>query len=110
LADYSSDLIQWQEWLDHLFIAPAMGVYSPGKIPNTREVELPIRAVQEENDNGQGGYSGPCPPHGQTPRYFFKMYGLDTLLSFALGATMDQLIRAMQGHIVQFGEIYITYG
>lgn len=82
----------------------------PEKIPKTPEVSFPIRAVQGTNNFGKIGYSGPCPPHGQTHRYFFKLYGLDTLLDLPPGATKDQLARAMQGHIVQYGETYITYG
>lgn len=82
----------------------------PEKIPKTPEVSFPIQAVQGTNNFGKIGYSGPCPPHGQTHRYFFKIYGLDTLLNIPPGATKDQLVRAMQDHIVQYGETYVTYG
>jgi Raf kinase inhibitor-like YbhB/YbcL family protein len=82
----------------------------PEKIPKTAEVSFPIRAVQGRNSFGKIGYSGPCPPHGQTHRYFFKIYGLDTLLDLPGGAEKDQLVRAMQDHIVQYGETFVTYG
>lgn len=82
----------------------------PEKIPQKPEVSFPLRAVQGTNSFGKIGYSGPCPPHGQTHRYFFKLYGLDTLLDLPAGATRDQLARAMQGHIVQYGETFVTYG
>ena len=82
----------------------------PEKIPKTTEVTFPIRAVQGRNSFGKIGYNGPCPPHGQTHRYFFKLYGLDILLDLAPGSTKDQLVRAMQGHIVQYGETFATYG
>ena len=82
----------------------------PEKIPKTAEVTFPVRAVQGTNSFGKIGYSGPCPPHGQTHRYFFKVYGLDTMLNLAGGSTKDQLIQAMKGHIVQYGETFVTYG
>jgi len=82
----------------------------PEKIPKTPIVTFPIRAVQGKNNLGKTGYNGPCPPHGQTHRYFFKVYGLDTDLALAAGSTKDQLIRAMEGHVVQYGETYVTFG
>jgi Raf kinase inhibitor-like YbhB/YbcL family protein len=82
----------------------------PEKIPKTPVVSFPLKAIQGKNSFGKIGYNGPCPPHGQTHRYFFKVYGLDADLTLAAGATKDQLIRAMEGHIVQYGETYITYG
>lgn len=82
----------------------------PEQIPKTPEVTFPLTAVQGKNSFGKIGYNGPCPPHGQTHRYFFKLYGLDTLLPLPAGATKDELAAAMQGHVVQYGETYVTYG
>ncbi len=82
----------------------------PEKIPKTLIVTFPLKAVQGKNSFGKIGYSGPCPPRGQTHRYFFKVYGLDTDLSLAAGSTKDQLVKAMEGHVVQYGETYVTYG
>jgi Raf kinase inhibitor-like YbhB/YbcL family protein len=82
----------------------------PEKIPKTPELSFPIRGVQGKNSFGKIGYNGPCPPTGQTHRYFFKLYGLDTLIDLPAGSTKDQLVRAMQAHIVQYGETYVTYG
>jgi Raf kinase inhibitor-like YbhB/YbcL family protein len=82
----------------------------PEQIPKTPEVAFPLKAVQGTNSFGKIGYNGPCPPHGQTHRYYFKLYGLDTLLSLPAGATKDELAAAMQGHVVQYGETYVTYG
>jgi hypothetical protein len=73
-------------------------------------VNFPLRAVQGKNSFGKIGYSGPCPPHGKPHRYFFRIYGLDTLLDLPGGSAKDQLVRAMRDHIVQYGETYVTYG
>src|SRR5208337_2966665 len=82
----------------------------PEKIPKTPEVTFPMKAVQGKNSFGRIGYNGPCPPKGQTHRYFFKVYGLDAELPLKAGATKEQLAGAMQGHVVQYGETYVTYG
>jgi len=82
----------------------------PEKIPKTPVVTFPLKAIQGKNSFGKIGYNGPCPPHGQTNRFFFKVYGLDTNISLIAGATKDQLVKAMEGHVVQYGETYVTYG
>lgn len=82
----------------------------PEKIPKTPEVTFPLRAVQGINSYGTIGYAGPCPPPGRTHRYFFKVYGLDAELPLEAGATKEQFVAAMQGHVVQYGETYVTYG
>ena len=48
------------------------------------ETSLPSDAkgiLQGINSYGEQGYGGPYPPEGQTHRYYFKLYALDTLLS-----------------------------
>jgi Raf kinase inhibitor-like YbhB/YbcL family protein len=97
-------LVHWIAWNVELM------KMIPEKIPQTKDVSFPIRAVQGKNGFGKIGYNGPCPPPGQTHRYFFKIYGLDTLLDLPGGATKEQLVRAMQGHVVQYGETFVTYG
>jgi Raf kinase inhibitor-like YbhB/YbcL family protein len=82
----------------------------PEKIPKTPVVTSPLEAVQGKNSFGKIGYNGPCPPRGQNHRYFFKVYGLDTELTLAAGASKDQLVSAMEGHVVQYGETHVTYG
>jgi Raf kinase inhibitor-like YbhB/YbcL family protein len=82
----------------------------PEKIPKTPHVTFPLKAEQGTNSFGKIGYNGPCPPAGQTHRYYFKIYGLDTILPLPAGSNKDQLVKAMQGHIVQYGETYVTYG
>ena len=52
-----------------------------------------------KNSWGDIGYGGPCPPSG-THRYFFKLYALDTELTLKAGATKQQLLQAMHGHVL----------
>ena len=49
---------------------------------------------------GTVGYKGPCPPSG-THRYFFKLYALDTVLDISDGSTKENLVQAMNVHILE---------
>lgn len=69
---------------------------------------LPSGAVQGVNGAGGVGYMGPCPPRG-THRYFFKVYALDTELDLAGRATKEDLMRAMDGHVITEGRLMGTY-
>jgi Raf kinase inhibitor-like YbhB/YbcL family protein len=57
---------------------------------------------------GRLGYGGPCPPSG-THRYFFKLYALDAALDLDSGASKEQLLQAMEGHILAQTELMGTY-
>ena len=46
------------------------------------------------------GYFGPCPPKGSPHHYRFTLYALDKSLDLAAGASKDQVLQAMQGHIL----------
>ena len=69
---------------------------------------LPDGAVQGRNDFRKIGYGGPCPPGG-THRYFFLLYGLDTMLKLPAGSTKADLVRAMEGHIVGKAQLMGKY-
>ena len=64
--------------------------------------------LQGKNDFGQTGYDGPCPPNG-THRYYFKLYALDAELPLAPGATKEELLKAMEGHVVAEGQLMGKY-
>jgi Raf kinase inhibitor-like YbhB/YbcL family protein len=76
----------------------------PEGIPREGIVTAPVPAVQGVTDYGTIGYTGPCPPHGQMIRYQFKVYGLDMMLDLDPGSDKHQLVNAMKGHVIQFGE------
>jgi Raf kinase inhibitor-like YbhB/YbcL family protein len=65
---------------------------------------------QGKNSFGKLSYGGPCPPHGSTHRYFFKLFALDRSLDLKPGATKDEVTKAMQGHIRAQGELVGRYG
>src|SRR5215211_7783860 len=61
-----------------------------------------------KNSSGNTRYDGPCPPGG-THRYFFKLYALDSTLSLSPGATKEQVLKGMEGHILAQGELMGTF-
>ncbi len=67
-------------------------------------------ALEGQNDFGQTGYGGPMPPRGHgVHHYHFKVYALDTELEVGAGLTKDQLLEAMEGHVLDEGELVGTY-
>ena len=74
-----------------------------------RDAHLPGDAVQGLNDYDRVGYDGPCPPPGQTHRYFYKVFALDTRLALDARARKKDLLKAMQGHILAQGSLSGTY-
>jgi Raf kinase inhibitor-like YbhB/YbcL family protein len=66
-------------------------------------------AKQGKNDFGKIGYGGPCPPPGPVHHYHFKLYALDKMVGLRPGATKQQLLDAMKGHILAQAELIGTY-
>jgi Raf kinase inhibitor-like YbhB/YbcL family protein len=67
-------------------------------------------ARQGKNDFGAIGYGGPAPPRGKPHRYYFKLYALDQMLDLSAGATKDQLLAAIKGHVLAEGQLMGRYG
>lgn len=63
--------------------------------------ELPDGSLQGVNSYGEWGYRGPCPPGESHHHYYFKLYALDTALDHPAGADKSELLKAMQGHILE---------
>jgi len=64
--------------------------------------------AQGMNDFSRHVYSGPCPPKG-AHRYFFKVYALDCKLEIPVSSNKYDLEKAMEGHILGFGELIGMY-
>jgi len=91
----------WVHWV--LFNIPA----STRSLPE--DISTDSQNISAGNgSSGRAGYQGPCPPSG-THRYFFKLYALDTTISLLSGATKDQLLKAMEGHILTQAELMGTF-
>lgn len=94
----------WDHWL--IFNIPAGTLALPEGIPT--KGDLPDGSKQGLNSWRKLGYGGPCPPGGPH-RYFFKLYALDTVLDSEAGATKEQLLRAMEGHVLGQTELMGKY-
>ncbi len=79
----------------------------PEGIPRGKLIEKPFKAMQGKNDFGYYGYGGPCPPSG-IHRYYFKVYVLDTVLDWK-EYSKDELLKAIESHVIQYGEIMGKY-
>ncbi len=96
----------WVHWI--LFNIPA----------DQRSLEENLLITAQKQDSGtisvgsnswkRAAYGGPCPPSG-THRYFFKLYALDTTINLPAGATKQELLDAMQGHILAQTELMGTF-
>jgi Raf kinase inhibitor-like YbhB/YbcL family protein len=81
----------------------------PENVAKKQSVSDKVSAVQGSNSFGRIGYNGPCPPRGPPHRYFLKVYVLDADLDLGPGATKEQLLAAMEGHVLQYGEAMARY-
>ncbi len=82
-------------------------------IPNTTQSLAENTAsgpfIQGATDfNGKRAWGGPCPPSG-THHYRFTLYALDNFLDLPAGATKEQVIDAMEGHILGQTTLIGTY-
>ena len=87
-------------------LPPATAELSDG-LPH--QPTLANAAVQGKNDFAKIGYGGPAPPPGKPHRYYFRLYALDSLLKLQAGATKQQLVTAMKGHILAETHLMGTY-
>ncbi len=66
--------------------------------------------LEGKNDFGMTGYDGCMPPRGHgVHHYHFKVYALDTELDAPAGMSKDDLLTAMEEHVLDEGELIGTY-
>jgi hypothetical protein len=94
----------WVHWV--LYNVPGTTTTLPEAVP--KQDELADGSRHGRSSWGRSAYGGPCPPGG-THRYFFKLYALDVVLDLAPGAGKEQLLQAMQGHILAQTELMGLY-
>lgn len=69
----------------------------------------PAGIRQGRNDRGSIGWFGPRPPAGDAPhRYHFQVLALDAMVDLPEGATRDELLRTVDGHVLAKGELVAT--
>ena len=96
----------WSHWV--IFNIPASDVGIGADFP--RLPQTPGGAIQGLNDYGRIGYSGPCPPPDGGPhRYFFKLYALDINLPLDNNAVRQDVLKAIDGHVLAYAQTFGTY-
>ena len=96
---------------------PADAVGLPEGVAKTHEApSVGPSARQGTNDDGNVGWTGPCPPEVRhvwsgggaledpVKQYTFRVFALDAEISLGVEATKDDLLKAIDGKIVGAGE------
>ena len=91
-------------WIVYNIPASASGI--PGGLSSEAEPNASGLAGMINGNNGLGrpGYFGPRPPaNGQLHQYEFRIYALDADLDLDSGLNKDQLLEAIEGHVLGTG-------
>ena len=78
--------------------------------PNTTQIPEGVEpeGVHGVGTSGTNAYHGPCPPDREH-RYFFALYALDTFLDLPEGASKQDVLQAMEGHVIEQAELVGRY-
>ncbi len=95
----------WVHWV--AYNLPASLRKMPEAVP--KQPKIAGGGLQGKNDFGDFGYGGPCPPPGNAHHYHFKLYALDVTLNLAPGASKQDVVKAMRGHILAEGELVALF-
>jgi Raf kinase inhibitor-like YbhB/YbcL family protein len=81
-------------------------------LPEGRQSQSTLEwgGVQGRNGAGQEGYIGPCPPAGPAHTYSFRLYAIDIELTLSAGASKEDVMNAIKGHILAQAEMTGRYG
>lgn len=81
----------------------------PGDRTSVREGD--VSSFKEgKNSNGRTEYSGPLPPPGYGEHhYHFRVFALDQHVGLEVGANRDDLLKAMEGHVIDQGDLVGIY-
>jgi Raf kinase inhibitor-like YbhB/YbcL family protein len=97
--------VHWLAWN-----IPASLTSLPEGLQEQPRLTDPDGVLQGRTTHGSLGWFGPRPPVGDAPHhYHFQVYALDRMLDVPWGAERDQLLAAMQGHVLAKGELVGTY-
>ncbi|PCI19881.1 YbhB/YbcL family Raf kinase inhibitor-like protein [Candidatus Wolfebacteria bacterium] len=88
----------WDHWVVFNIPAETTGMLENAKPAGTEGI----------SSGGNIGYEGPCPPDREH-RYSFKLFALSSKLGLEEGATKDQVLEAMQTHVIESAELIGRY-
>jgi len=99
--DPDAPMKTWVHWV--LYDIPADKRGLPENVAKTNT--LPDGSKQGVTDFGSVGYGGPAAPPGRAHRYFFKLYALGSGPALPPGLTRDELLEAIEGHVIAAAQI-----
>jgi Raf kinase inhibitor-like YbhB/YbcL family protein len=89
----TEDVLHWL-----IFNIPGTATGLPGGVPAGK---LPDGSIQIKNRGNTNGYMGPGNPAiNPYHHYTFELYALDTKLNLDENATREQVMQAMNGHVL----------
>lgn len=100
----------WVHWIIYNIPATAPGL--PEGIPFDPLEPMPAEiagAVQGNNSWGLPMYRGPAPPAGSLHHYHFAVYALDAELDLPPGLEREELLAAIEGHVIGEGALVPVY-
>ena len=100
----------WVHWIIYGIPATAPGL--PEGLPIQPGQVMPddiAGAIQGHNGWRRPYYRGPAPPLGTPHLYHFTVYALDEELGLGPRLTREDLLEAMEGHIIGRGELVPVY-
>ena len=105
LEDSDSVKGVWSHWV--VYDMPA----EVDKLPEGVSPTFPWPGGGREgrNDFGNIGYGGPCPSDGKTHRYVVRLYALDVLLGLIPGATREEVLESLEGHVIEEARLMGRY-
>ncbi len=107
MDDLDFPLGTYNHWV--IWNIPAEFDVIPEAVPKETIVTSLGNAVQGKSHyGGKHYYRGPLPPFG-SHTYVFKVFVLDTLLDLDSNAGKSELMKAMDGHILQYGTLTGEY-
>ncbi len=108
MDDLDHPIGAYNHWV--LWNVPAAVTTIPEGVEKGEAVSSLPGAVQGRSDyGGKHYYRGPKPPFGMH-EYVFRVYVLDCLLTLESSAGKRELLKAMEGHILQYGTLSGLYG
>lgn len=93
----NGDFVHWVIWN----IDPATSIIESDNIPSG--------AVEGNTSLAKPGWVAPCPPSG-VHHYNFRLFAIDRMLSISISSTKADLIRAMDGYIIESATLVGLYG
>jgi Raf kinase inhibitor-like YbhB/YbcL family protein len=94
----------WVHWV--VFDLPGDAIGLPEGVPADETVR---GGTHGTNSFRKLGYGAPCPPPGTLHHYVFKLYALNVPTALKPGATKEDVLRAIEGHVLGQAELIGTY-